>query len=78
VLEEALVEADTVSGTTVTSYWERGNLKQSEQVAAIPIDSVDKIENREADVGATIGLAVGIPAAIFVVALIAYASSGSL
>jgi len=69
VLEEARLEADSVWGTMVSSYWERGDLKHTEAAAAIPLESVQKIEKRGTDATATVGLVVGITAVLIVLSV---------
>jgi len=52
-----------------------GTGSDSEQVVAIPIDSVQKIERRGADTGGTVGLVVGIVGGL---ALIGLAAGGDM
>jgi len=59
-LKEPRLESDSVWGTMVESYWERGDLKHRSSRVAIPMESVQKIEKRGGDGVATIGLVVGI------------------
>ncbi len=60
VFREPQLKGDSVWGTVVTSHWEHGDLKHSERVAAIPVESVQKIEKRGSDAATTITLWVGV------------------
>ena len=60
VLVEPRLEADSVWGAVLTSYWDRGDLKHNEHDTVIPMGSVVKIERRGSDGLATVGLVVGI------------------
>ena len=75
VFREPLLQGDSVRGTVVTSYWERGDLKHTEATAAIPMDSVRKIEKRGTDIAAT-AAAILIPGLILGVAVAAAAPGG--
>ena len=72
VFREPYLQGDSVRGTVVTSYWERGDLKHTEATAAIPMDSVRKIEKRGTDAAATLA-AILIPGLILGVAVSAAA-----
>jgi len=74
VFKEAHLEGDSVRGTVVTSYWERGDLKHIEAATAIPLDSVRMIEKRGTDVAATVAVIL-IPSLIIGIAAAASAST---
>ena len=75
VLVEPRMEADSVWGTVVTSYWDRGDLKHTKHDTVIPMESVVKIEKRGSDGVATLGLVVGIVGGL---ALIGLAAGGDM
>ncbi len=61
VVTETTVSGDSLMGLVERpSYWERGKLKRGAEPGGIPLDEVQRIEVRRANVPASIGLVLGI------------------